>query len=520
MNDPPLDRGCVAIRQRALEYVDDGHLAVFEALPRDGSRWLLDSAHRHARLGRYSFAGSDPYAVLRAFEDRIEVDRRRAPLAGRGPQSLPEENAGDPLAVLRALAPSVSRERIDWPAELPEGLPFVGGAIGCLGYALGALTEDLALSAADDLEVPELSALLVDRLVAWDHVARRAWVIGLGFADDADEARGHAEAAADAQRQAFDEVVVDPALRRARLARAVAPDPLRDRQATLATAVPECADTGLDRDAYLDRVEALCEEIERGNVYEVNLTRRLSLPFDGDPWRLYLALRARNPAPFACYLELDDGVVLGSSPERFLRVGPDGGVESRPIKGTRPRGATPECDDALEKELASSEKDRAENLMIVDLVRNDLGRVCEIGSVNVPELMQIEAYASVFQLVSSVTGRLARGRDRVDLIRAAFPPGSMTGAPKRAAMQLIDRMEPSQRGLYSGAIGYLDLRGGMDLSVVIRTMFVRRGRVHLDVGGAIVADSDPSAEYDETIDKARALLAALADLESPDARAG
>jgi para-aminobenzoate synthetase component 1 len=251
-------------------------------------------------------------------------------------------------------------------------------------------------------------------------------------------------------------------------------------------------------------------EIVAGNVYEANLTQRMTAPFAGDAWSLYRALRGLSPAPFACFLDLPDGAILSSSPERFLRLTPDGRVESRPIKGTRPRGETPQSDRALAEELASSEKDRAENLMIVDLVRNDLGRVCEIGSVKVPEMMRVERYASLHQLVSTVEGRLAEGSDALDLVRAAFPPGSMTGAPKIAAVRLLDSLEPVRRGVYSGVVGYLDARGGLDLSVVIRTLLVKKGAAHLHVGGAVVADSDPSAEYEESLDKARALLAALA----------
>jgi anthranilate/para-aminobenzoate synthase component I len=235
----------------------------------------------------------------------------------------------------------------------------------------------------------------------------------------------------------------------------------------------------------------------------------MSEPFEGSALALYRSLRRENPAPFAAYLELPDVCVVGSSPERFLKLAPDRGVESRPIKGTRPRGATPDRDAALAEALVTSPKDRAENLMIVDLVRNDLGRVCETGSVRVPELMQVEAYATVFQLVSTVVGRLRSDRDAVDLVRACFPPGSMTGAPKIAAMRIAGALEPVRRGIYSGAIGYLDVRGGLDLSVVIRSLLVKAGRAYLHVGGAVVADSDPRAEYEETLDKARALRAAL-----------
>jgi aminodeoxychorismate synthase component I len=266
----------------------------------------------------------------------------------------------------------------------------------------------------------------------------------------------------------------------------------------------------MGREGFERAVGEILGEIAAGNVYQACLTHRLEVGFAGDPFELYRALRAASPVPFASYLELPEVSVVGASPERFLRVEPDGRVESRPIKGTRPRGRDPVEDGRLREELARSEKDRAENLMIVDLVRNDLGRVCAAGSVEVPGLFAIEDYASVFQMVSTVRGRLAPGRDALDLVRASFPPGSMTGAPKIAAIRLLDRLERGRRGIYSGAIGWLDARGGADLSVVIRTLVVRGSRALVQVGAGIVADSDPAAEWRESLDKARAPLEALA----------
>jgi anthranilate/para-aminobenzoate synthase component I len=257
-------------------------------------------------------------------------------------------------------------------------------------------------------------------------------------------------------------------------------------------------------------VEQIRAAIAAGDLYQACLTHRLELPHAGDGFALAGALRAINPAPFACLLSLPNATLVGSSPERFLRVSTDRWVESRPIKGTRPRGTSAAADRALRTELAQAEKDRAENLMIVDLVRNDLGRVCETGSIHVPELFAVEPYATVFQLVSTVRGRLAPGHDALDAVRAAFPPGSMTGAPKLAAMELLARLEPVRRGLYSGAIGYLDLRGGADLAVTIRSVVLKDGRAYLHTGGGIVADSEPAAEWREAEDKARALLSALA----------
>jgi aminodeoxychorismate synthase component I len=267
-----------------------------------------------------------------------------------------------------------------------------------------------------------------------------------------------------------------------------------------------------DASGYAKAVDTILQEIGDGNVYQANFSQRLTIDAPVDPWQLYRALRVHNPAPFGAYLSAPDAAILSSSPERFLRLDDARHVESRPIKGTRPRGDDAIDDARLEAELAASEKDRAENLMILDLVRNDLGRVCAPGSIAVPERMRIEAYAAVFQMVSTVTGTLATGRDAFDLLRATFPPGSMTGAPKLAAIALLERLESVRRGVYAGALGYLDLRGGLDLSVVIRTIVWKQGRAHLHVGGGIVADSSPEAEYVESLDKARAPLRALEEL--------
>ena len=471
-----------AVELRELPMRDP--LAAFASLRGDPYPWLLDSALASPRIGRFSFAGADPYLVMRARGMRIELECRRAvrPGLATGRRVL----AGDPLDSLRSLLPPP-------PAiGAPEAPPFQGGAVGYLGYELAERVEPLALLGLDDLGLPDLVLLFVDRLLAWDHVEGRGFAIGLGFAAGEAEARARAGSAVAALVRQLE-----------------MPGPrASDAQAARATQAPlSCC----DESSYAKLVDAVKEEVAAGNVYQACLTHRIERGWDADPWALYQTLRRINPAPFACYLELPEVVVVGSSPERFLRVGADGRVESRPIKGTRPRGGHAAEDARLRRELERSPKERAENLMIVDLVRNDLGRVCETGSVEVPELMAIEAYASVFQMVSTVTGRLRDDLDAVDLLRAAFPPGSMTGAPKIAAMQRLARLEPLRRGVYSGAIGYFDVRGGADLCVVIRTILLRDGRAYVHTGGGIVADSDPRDEYRETLHKARPLLAALDD---------
>jgi para-aminobenzoate synthetase component 1 len=510
MNASPHPRRPVrtALRTRELlaAELEEGEYAgsllpAMEILRSEACPWLLESALPGAPLGRYSFAGADPYLVVRAFGKRVELDCRRA--------VRPDLEVGirvlecDPLDAIRALMPPAP------PDSAASVLPFSGGAVGYLGYELAEHIEPLTLHGRDDLGFPDLTLLFVDRLIALDHERGSFFALGLGFAEDLDTAERQAEGAADDYAGLMRRVVHTG---RPDAGHGREPDLARRRQ-LLATELPDEVERTISEHAYKRRIEHVIDEIGAGNVYEANLTQRLSIPWTGDAWELHQALRRENPAPFAAFMDLPDGAILSSSPERFLRLDGERRVQSRPIKGTRPRGASPDEDEKLAHELAHSPKDRAENLMIVDLVRNDLGRVCELGSVCVPELMSVERYASVFQLVSTVEGTLAPEHDAVALVRAAFPPGSMTGAPKIAAMRLLDELEPVRRGVYSGAIGYFDVFGGMDLSVVIRTILLKKGHAYLHVGGAVVADSDPALEYRECVDKARALLAALASVE-------
>ena len=450
---------------------------------------MLDSALPSERLGRYAFLGADPYLVLRSKGGQTEIECLRAVWPGLSPGRRDVD--GDPLDVLRALLPPS-------PVWGTEGAaltsPFIGGAVGYLGYELALGNEPMAHGPRDDLGLPDLILLFVDRTLVFDHVTGRAVACALGFGSCANTARARAEK----ELSLLEDQLLFPAP-----AATVAPSGVAEEQrGAQATAF-------FDELTYGKAIESAGEEIGAGNVYQVCLTHRMEQPFAGDGWEVYKTLRRINPAPFASYFELPEVTIVGSSPERFLKVDGEGNVESRPIKGTRPRGRHPEEDEANRRELAASAKERAENLMIVDLVRNDLGRVCETGSIEVPELMTIEPYSSVFQMVSTVTGRLRRDRDIVDLIRAAFPPGSMTGAPKISAMRILADLEPVRRSVYSGALGYFDVRGGADLSVVIRTLLLAGGRAYIHSGGGIVADSEPAAEYRETLDKARLLFAAL-----------
>lgn len=487
----------VAVARAPLDALPDP-LALARLLRGESLPWMLESALVQGRLGRHSFVGADPYAVLTARGRALSLDVRRPVRVGWPPGHHAAQ--GDPFEAVRALWPRIG------PGALPceADLPFVGGAVALFGYELAEQVEAIGLDQVADLDTADLVLLLVDRMVSIDHANAEAFAIATGFG----RSRSEAEARAEAAVRALGSLVEHAA--DACIGAVAVPSPsAAGAFEALAVSASDAVDAGPGRERYGESVASVLDDIARGDVYEVNLTQRMSRPWRGDPLDLYAALREENPSPFAAFVELPDVCIVGSSPERFLRLWADGHVESRPIKGTRPRGDTPDRDAELAEALVTSPKDRAENLMIVDLVRNDLGRVCRPGSVRVPELMQVEAYATVFQLVSTVVGRMREDRDAMDLVRACFPPGSMTGAPKIAAMKIAGALEPVRRGLYSGALGYLDLRGGLDLSVTIRTLLVKKGRAYLHVGGAVVADSDPGAEYDETLDKARALQAAL-----------
>lgn len=446
--------------------------------------WLLESSLWDARLGRYSFFGADPYAVARIVGNRLDFEWLRAPDA-----TVPRVETwhGDPLERLRRLMPPR-------PIESPPAWPFAGGAVGYFGYELAAQFDVHEFRGRDDLALPDATWLFVDRVIVVDHQKKATHLCGLGFGETAERAGERADAGVAWLEDA--------------LAASPGPAPWSGVKAGRTRA------RDLVREEYAEAVETILEKIRAGDVYQGCLTARADRACEEDPFTLYQHLRKLNPAPFAAYLELPEVAIVSSSPERFLRVSREGVLESRPIKGTAPRSGDPVEDEALRNTLLHSLKDRAENVMIVDLVRNDLGRVCEVGSVAVPELLVVEAYAAVFQLVSTVVGRLAPGNDVFDAIHAAFPPGSMTGAPKIAAMKILDQLEPVRRAIYSGALGYLDAWGGADLSVVIRTLLVQDGRAFVHAGGGIVADSTPDAEYAEALAKLGPLLAALEQVSS------
>jgi len=450
---------------------------LFEALAADSPACLLDSAQVHPRTGRYSILVAAPRAILRgkgeAFSWWYPTDGVERPVAG------------NPFQLLRHHL----RQRRNAP--VPGLPPFQCGVVGLLGYELVRHLERLPATTVDDAGVPDLFLLSCDRCVVVDHVAERLWVMarrspaGVGTGtDEGDPIAWVEETAA--------RVAAGPA--------AAAVRPLR----LTAPLAPHW-----DRATYLAAVARVQRYIAAGDIFQANLAQRFAAPVDdGDPWDLYLRLRAINPAPFAGFLRGGDFAVVSSSPERLVRV-EDRVVESRPIAGTFRRPAQAGAVEATAAALRADPKERAEHLMLVDLIRNDLGRVCLYGTIEVDELLATEVYSHVVHLVSNVRGRLHPKQDVVDCLRACFPGGTITGVPKVRCMEILDELEPLYRGPYTGALAYFSDTGAMDTNILIRTITVRGGRALLHAGGGIVADSDPEREYHETLHKAAALVEAL-----------
>ena len=452
------------VRLTELDYQTDSARR-FEALLDLPGSVFLDSAHPAPLAGRYDILAADPYVTLTTRGTVTEIrDREQVEVSRSDPLTLIKERLG---------------ERVDPHAELP----FTGGAIGYFSYDLGRRYERIEGSAVADIAMPDMVVGLYDWAVVVDHADRRSWLVGQGR---------------DSKTFAGWEKLV-----------ATANATTRSHRPRPAFEVLTGVRSNLNRSEYAAAFDAVKTQIRLGNCYQINLTQRFEAKVRGDAWDAYLALRRSNPAPFSAYLKCAEGEILSSSPERFLRV-IDREVQTKPIKGTRPRSAVPSHDRDLARELRLSPKDRAENIMIVDLLRNDLGKSCEPGSIRTEALFDVESYANVHQLVSTVTGRLRSDQHALDLFRGCFPGGSITGAPKVAAMQIIDELEPHRRGVYCGSIGYVGFDGHMDTNIAIRTLVRNGDTIYAWAGGGIVADSELEAEYQESFDKAGALLAILA----------
>ncbi|MDM8350581.1 aminodeoxychorismate synthase component I [Pseudomonas sp. sp1636] len=443
----------------ALPYRADPAI-YFSAVCRAPGAVLLDAGRPAAQRGRYDLISAWPTAIL---------------------TPMPDEPAHDFLQRLRASLAALGEAKA--PEDCP--LPFVGGLIGYLGYDFGRRLESLPEQAIDDLGLADAQLGLYAWALITDHQLGTSQLMF------------HPALAKQQQRRLIELFEATPA---------PAPAPF---------SLTETFRADIDESGYRHAIERIQAYIQAGDCYQVNFAQRFRTRYRGDPWTAYCALRAACPTPFAGYLALaDNGAIISLSPERFLRVS-QGHVETRPIKGTRPRDCDPEQDAAQAAILLASLKDRAENLMIVDLLRNDLGRSCTIGSVRVPELFALESYPNVHHLVSAVTGELAQDKDALDLIAGSFPGGSITGAPKIRAMQIIDELEPTRRALYCGSLLYLDVRGELDSSIAIRSLLAKDGQISCWGGGGIVADSSWQAEYQESITKVKVLLETLEQFCAP-----
>lgn len=439
---------------------------IYSVFRDDRTVTLLESSMTVDPIGRYSFIGINPFTTFKFEEGSCFIDGTKV--------------LGDPLEVLKKLLNSHKIEN-------DTSLPYVAGAMGFFSYDFGRILEEILATAAEEIKTPDCYFYFYDNAIITDSLEKKTYITALGMLSDKETSLMRLkEAISGGGRQA-------------------ASKPIAGKVEFI---------QNLSKDEYVDRVEKVRSYIRSGDVYITNLTQRFRCETEKDPYEVYRDLRHINPAPFSAFMNFEGFTIVSSSPERFLKV-QDNKVETRPIKGTRPRGRN-EIEDALNRqELLSSEKDKSELLMIVDLERNDLSRVCKPHSVKVTELFKLEEYSTVFHLVSTVTGELKEGYSAADCIRTCFPGGSITGAPKVRSMEVIEELEPTRRNIYTGCLGYFGFDGNADFNIIIRTILMKEGTAYFGVGGGITWESEKYAEYDETLDKARALMRALQGGDMP-----
>lgn len=438
--------------------------------------YLLESVEGGEKWGRYSFLGTSPFLIIRAKDKRIEVIKN-----GKKSISDTDEN---PLLLLKRLLKEYKPVSID---GLP---PFFGGAVGYLAYDMIRHFEDISLKKRGSLELPDIIFMFTDTLLIFDNIRQRIKVVSNALVKE----KGTKKAYNDAKAK-IDGIIE-------KLKRRTADKGQRNIKKDIRLS------SNYTKKGFEKAVEKSKEYIKAGDIFQVVLSQRFNTGLKSEPFNVYRALRAVNPSPYMFFLRLNDFSMAGSSPEVLVRC-EDSEVTLRPIAGTRKRGKTAEEDKALEKELLADPKERAEHIMLVDLGRNDVGRVSEMGSVNVDELMVIEKYSHVMHIVSNIKGRLRKGMDAFDVIMACFPAGTVSGAPKIRAMQIIDELEPTMRGPYAGAVGYFSFSNNMDTCINIRSVIMKDKTAYIQAGAGIVADSVPSNEYQETVNKAKAMVRAI-----------
>ena len=441
-------------------------IEILEKLSKDKYVNILESQKDPEKLGRYTFIMSEPFLVLKAKGNKIIIEER----------GTTSEVSGNPLEILEKY---MNRYKIENNTELP----FVGGAVGYLGYDLCHHVENLPNTVEDDVNIPDMFFGFYDGIIIIDHLEDKKYISALGIDGDASK-----------KIELIEEKLNDK---------------VKQEVVKKYSNNEVEFNCNMTKDYYLNSIKRVKDYIYSGDIYQINFTQRFDCKLNKSPLDLYNRLRETNPAPFASYFNFGEGEVVSCSPERFISL-KKGVLEARPIKGTIARGRTEEEDKRNKEILVKSEKDRSELLMIVDLERNDLGRVSEVGSVEVTELFHIEEYATVFQQVSTIRSRLRKDVGLAELLKATFPGGSITGAPKIRAMEVIDELETTSRNLYTGSIGYIGFDGDLDLNIVIRTVVCKDDTAYFQVGGGIVWDSDPESEYEESVLKGRALKEALA----------
>jgi len=437
--------------------------------------FLLESVERGEQVGRYTFLGARPYMRVQSRDTQISV--------WRGARQ--ERTQGNVFQLLKEFL------RAHRPASVPGLPPFTAGAVGYFAYDIVRQLENIGQHGRDDLHLPDSELMFFDRLLAFDHVRHQIHIIAM------------ADVTREGPRRAYDRALRDIAALEKKLAKAPS-----FAHSTRRASGKLKIHAGMPRERFLKSVQKAKEYIAAGDIFQVVLSQRLDFTPGAEPFDIYRALRTVNPSPYLYFLRMGESHVLGSSPEMLVRV-TGRKLEYRPIAGTHPRGRDPEEDARLEQAMLHDEKERAEHVMLVDLGRNDLGRVSEYGSVTVRDLMHVERYSHVMHLVSSLEGKLRPELDALDAFAACFPAGTLSGAPKVRAMQIIEELEPVRRGVYGGSVLYADFAGNLDSCIAIRTMLMKGKRAYLQAGAGIVADSDPATEFQETMNKAQALLRAV-----------
>ncbi len=457
-------------------------LKIFHHTQAQAKNFFLDSADNNEKTGRYSFIGYDPFLTVMSKDSNILTQSSKSIT----------RKTGNPFDELRHLLNSFHLENSF------ESIPFTCGAVGYFAYDLCHYIEKLPDTTIDDIEFPEMCFSFYDTIIAVDHLENRCFLLSVNINQNSQKST--------AKR-------VDHVLK---MIRDGSSTPYEEESRFNGSRIKRKIISNFSKENYLRAVERAKQYINAGDIYQVNLSQRFQTQIEASPYEIYKRLRKINPASFSSYLKFDNKYVISSSPERFLslqnRPGSGGMVrkiQTMPIKGTRPRGKDEDTNKKMQEELLSSKKDDAELAMIVDLERNDLGRVCNYNTVKVTEKKRLEAHPTVYHLVATVEGELHSRYDAIDLLKATFPGGSITGAPKVRAMQIIDELEPNKRSVYTGAMGYLSFNGNMDLNIAIRTFLVKDDHIFFQVGGGIVADSNPEDEYQETLHKARALIDTL-----------